>query len=237
MTKKYTTNNATGDAGQYLVGAVVSSELEWAYRNQPIADIGIDGEIEVIDNEESTGDIVKVQIKSTKEDEVPFSTSIPRNDYEYWKLLSVPVIVCRAVLPEREVYWKHAERGRKTDDSVHYEFTEEDILSADSADSISEFAREASFNIFGGLWHVVRKELEGIAERVPHPQQPTGIANPEKIYEEAEEAAELYEAVKTLEEHFEALAEDAPQEDFETASGLVGEVVRKARLQGRRYEH
>ena len=106
---KYTRKNSTGDAGEYLVGYTFAGKLGWAYRILD-SDTGIDGEAEVYNGEEPTGRLLKVQVKSTvkhrqtiskEEDEVSeseegFKVSLKKVDVAYWRLLTLPVVLCVA---------------------------------------------------------------------------------------------------------------------------------------------
>jgi hypothetical protein len=238
MGKRYRDSSATGSAGEYFVGGVVSSELGWVYRNQPIADIGIDGEIEVIDDEgSSTGEIVKVQVKSTSTEDLPARKYVPHSDFEYWRLLSVPVIVCLVLVEEREVYWRHASDGVDTGSNYRYDFQHDDALTNNSKSEIKDYARKSSFNLFGGLWQVVASELEAIARETPHPQAPHAALERNSIYDNAEDAAELFNAVKILAERFDDLSAMAPNEEVEKAKSLMGELARKRNWLGRNYEY
>ena len=238
MGKRYRDSNSTGNAGEYFVGGVVSSELGWVYRNQPIADIGIDGEIEIIDDEgDSTGEIIKVQVKSTSTEDLPASRYVQHNDFEYWRLLSVPVIVCLVLVDEREGYWRHAGDGVDTGSRYRYDFQHNHALTSNSKSEIKGYAQKSSFNLFSGLWRVVASELEAIARDTPHPQAPHAALERDSIYNNAEEAAKLFNAVEILADRFDDLSALAPDEEVEKAKRLMGELARKRNWLGRNYEY
>ena len=156
--KQFTRKQAIGQAGEYLVGAIVADQLGWPYRTQPIADLGVDGEVEVLDDKgASLCGIIKVQAKATaKEDEgstvPPFARYVPHAHYEYWAALSLPVIVCRPVLATRKVYWQPASAGRSTGTLIKFVFTEADELGAGSAAALRELGRREGevFDLLSG---------------------------------------------------------------------------------------
>lgn len=234
--KKINKRQSTGQAGEYFVGAIIASELEFIYRIQPIADIGIDGEIEIInDDGSSTAKIVKVQVKSSTFKQFPHVIYVDSKDYEYWELLNVPVIVCLAEIDKREVYWKHANDGIKNNGSYKYNFSEEDKLTKDSKGRIKSIAKKSSINLFDGLWQIVLTKLKAINDDLPHPLDPMAIYNRGEIFDKADEATELYKAVKTLANYFNNLSELASDGAVTEAQQLYSEIARKKNISGRNY--
>lgn len=235
--KKNNKRQSTGQAGEYYVGAIITSDLEFIYRIQPIADIGIDGEIEILnDNRESTGEIVKVQVKASTSKKHPYKVFVDSKDYEYWKLLNVPVIICFAVVDKREVYWKHANEGVKAKGSYKYNFSEKDKLSKDSKDKIKRFAKKSTINLFEGLWQIVLTKLKTINEDILHPQDPKAEYKRNEIFDMNDEATQLYNAVKILARYFENLSDMASDEAETEAEKLFSEIKRKRNTLGRNYE-
>lgn len=53
----------TEQIGVTAVGHIVFKELKWIFREQPICDMGIDAQIELVD-ERPTGKLIGVQIKA-----------------------------------------------------------------------------------------------------------------------------------------------------------------------------
>lgn len=107
-TKRVTRSQWIGHAGEKIIAAEVATKLKWFFREQPTADIGIDGEIEVLkrigkNDFLPTGALIKVQGKAH---ENGFSTKRPRaEEYEYWSRLPMPVIFCLVDLRKRKVKW------------------------------------------------------------------------------------------------------------------------------------
>ncbi|MBD8689343.1 MULTISPECIES: DUF4365 domain-containing protein [unclassified Rhizobium] len=103
----YTKAQISGDAGQYLVAYTVTRILGWPCRLLGI-DIGLDAEIEIIDDEgRSDGDIIKLQIKS--KDFLKHGDNhiyIEEEHLKYWKNFSAPIIVCCVDHSTRKIYWQ-----------------------------------------------------------------------------------------------------------------------------------
>ncbi|WP_437981682.1 DUF4365 domain-containing protein [Sorangium sp. So ce117] len=152
-------SNAIGLAGEYLVGAVVARALRWPYRMQPIADMGVDGEIEVIDPQgRSTGRLIKVQAKSTER--VGERTRyVKREHFEYWRDLAVPVVVAHPIVEEMRVLWFELKHGRYTEQAVAFDLDSANELSAQSAHRLSELAVERH-HLFDPSLGLIRKVLE-----------------------------------------------------------------------------
>jgi hypothetical protein len=136
----YTRKNATGDAGEYLTGYAFAGKLGWAYRILD-SDTGIDGEVEIYDGEEPTGRLIKVQVKSTAkprqaggategddEDHAEaepggFKISVKKVDVTYWRLLSLPVVLCVADIAAGKVYFRIIDDTAKIPDTKSATFS------------------------------------------------------------------------------------------------------------------
>jgi ribA/ribD-fused uncharacterized protein len=106
-----THTDIAGNAGVHLVGLKVNADLHYIFRPKPISDLGIDGEIEIREQNKSHGRIVAVQIKAgpnylrqrTKNGFV-YRGSMPH--LRYWLNYSVPVIVILCDLTGNTCYWQ-----------------------------------------------------------------------------------------------------------------------------------
>jgi hypothetical protein len=101
--------NAVGKAGERLVETFVEEELQFIYRRQDSPDIGIDGEIEIQDeNRVPTGGFVKVQVKTASESlqRARFRVSLDEEHLDYFALLTVPPILAVVSLADKEIWWK-----------------------------------------------------------------------------------------------------------------------------------
>ncbi|GEM_PF-6966734 len=136
--------NVIGLSGEYLAGAVISRELRWPYRMQPIADLGIDGEIEVLGEEgRSTGRLIKVQCKADEAADEK-TRYVKREHFEYWMDLALPVIVVHPRLHDMEVRWSPLSKGRRMDSSVAFDVSSAEVLSSKSAVKIADLAKKKS---------------------------------------------------------------------------------------------
>ncbi|MBA6098500.1 DUF4365 domain-containing protein [Pseudomonas juntendi] len=104
----YTPNQQTGDTGELIVKKEFVKLFGWPYRRQEV-DLGIDAEFEtLLEGNLASGRIVKVQVKATSESFVDgINTVYPKPEHvEYWKTLSVPVILCAVSTTTEEILWK-----------------------------------------------------------------------------------------------------------------------------------
>jgi len=108
--KKYTERDAIGAAGESFVSYLINKNYGWPYRNLS-ADLGLDGEIEVIDRTESSErKIIRVQVKTHKSlpNKDPISEGgIKKSDIFYWKLFQLPVILVVVDLSTNTAFWRH----------------------------------------------------------------------------------------------------------------------------------
>lgn len=98
--------------GINAVEQIVLKELQWIFREQPIADMGIDAHIETANNGAPTGQLLALQIKTGAshfrdigDALVYYGTNV---HIDYWNGHSLPVLLV-AHLPEtNETYWVQA---------------------------------------------------------------------------------------------------------------------------------
>lgn len=100
---KYYLSNIIGDAGEHLFASRIIKLFHFPCRLINI-DIGIDAEIEIIDdNFKSTGVFLKCQVKTTTSDK--FYIYVEEGHLEYWNKINVPVIVFLVHLDTEKIYW------------------------------------------------------------------------------------------------------------------------------------
>jgi hypothetical protein len=92
------------------VEKVIIKNIGWIFREQPIADVGIDAIIEQVENGEPTGKFIALQIKTGKGNfhttEKGLTYYASHIHYNYWLNLNIPIILV-AHLPENgETYWQ-----------------------------------------------------------------------------------------------------------------------------------
>ena len=109
----YTESTELGEKGTRMLCDVVEDEFHWIFRPKRKNDIGIDGEIEIInDARRGTGKLIAVQVKcgesyfEEKNDEgFIFRPRIAT--VNYWLSLSIPVIVCICNPTTKQILWCH----------------------------------------------------------------------------------------------------------------------------------
>ncbi|EBZ3089650.1 DUF4365 domain-containing protein [Salmonella enterica subsp. enterica serovar Enteritidis] len=147
--KKYKKNGATGQAGEYYFAYWIVRNFKWPCRLLDI-DVGIDAQVEIFEDEISTGDFFAVQIKSTVENDPDMSIDL--SDFMYWKQLESQVILVRILMADNHsepvMYWKSfskdyldeivIEMGATGFQSKKVFFSESDKLTSESKDSWKE---------------------------------------------------------------------------------------------------
>lgn len=106
----YKKSSVNGDAGEYFAAYKFTRLFGWPCRLYGV-DIGIDHELEVLDNDGvETGNVIKIQVKSfdeiTATKEHKFSVHVEDRHIRYWKSFCVPVIICAVDLKNEIIYWK-----------------------------------------------------------------------------------------------------------------------------------
>lgn len=105
---QYQKRSVNGDAGEYLVAYIITHKLGFPCRLYGV-DLGVDAEMEIVDeHQHSTGDIIKIQVKTVDSIGSKESASIYIDDrhIDYWKRFCFPVIMCCVDLSETKIYWK-----------------------------------------------------------------------------------------------------------------------------------
>lgn len=113
--------NATEQAGVHTVGAITAKELRWIFREQPVADMGIDAHIELV-KDNPTGKLLGVQIKTgkgnfheTKDTYIYYGDDV---HLDYWINHALPVVLVAHIPETGETLWvlvneKTVERTKK----------------------------------------------------------------------------------------------------------------------------
>lgn len=108
---QHTRENQLGSKGVGYVDNLVSNELRWILRPQPTNDLGIDGHIEIVnDNNRGTGRLIAAQIKcgphffkEQNAEGVVFRGEMKH--YNYWRNHSLPVILIICKEDSGECWW------------------------------------------------------------------------------------------------------------------------------------
>src|SRR5579871_4148945 len=95
--------------GIHAVGLIVHEELGWIFREQTVADWGIDAQIEVVDQHGPTGRLIAAQIKAGEAYFKEHTNGFVYRGYlrhlEYWRNHSLPVILILYNPKTRQAYW------------------------------------------------------------------------------------------------------------------------------------
>lgn len=96
--------------GVNAVEAAFIDEFDWIFREQPIADVGIDAFVEKKDNDTPAGKFMALQVKSgegnfkVKPDKLTYYVS--NIHYNYWLNLNIPIVLVAYIPGERKCYWQ-----------------------------------------------------------------------------------------------------------------------------------
>ncbi len=101
------------------VERLVTGELGWLFREQPISDFGIDALIEIVEGERATGRLIAAQVKSGASyfREAAGEGIIFRGDsfhLEYWLNHSLPVIVVLFDAESEQCLWAEVSKSAAT---------------------------------------------------------------------------------------------------------------------------
>lgn len=112
----YSEDDEKGSLGVDIVSKTVRRDFSWIFREQPKNDLGIDAQIEIInDSRQGTGRIIAAQIKAGKSffeeettDEFVFRGK--KKHLNYWLNHSLPVIIIICNLDTEVCYWAEVNR-------------------------------------------------------------------------------------------------------------------------------
>ena len=105
----------------YLEKIVIS--LEWMWREQPILDYGIDGQIELCEQNKPTGKLIAVQSKGGKsyfscKIDGGLTLSLKMKHLRYWYEYALPVIVVGYLPSEQLSYWIYIQEYLDTNPDI-----------------------------------------------------------------------------------------------------------------------
>lgn len=96
--------------GVSAIESITARELGWIFREQPIADMGIDAQIELVEDGFPSGKLIGIQIKTGagnfrlgKDGLVYYGSS---QHLEYWSGHSLPVIIVAHLPDTNETFWQ-----------------------------------------------------------------------------------------------------------------------------------
>lgn len=141
---------------------IVTKELGWIFREQPIVDVGIDAIIEKADYGEPKGEFIAVQIKSGLgnflNSETKLTLYVSKIHHNYWLNLNIPIILV-AHLPESNVtFWEiiSEETFKKTNKKWKLEISKKQLFNSGSKNRIEDYLKKNakkntfSFDFYSG---------------------------------------------------------------------------------------
>jgi tetratricopeptide (TPR) repeat protein len=156
--------------GVQTLGALVSQELGWLFREQSTSDYGIDAHLEVVDHGHATGRLVAAQIKAGpsyfREPTVGGWVFRPVDAHvQYWLNHTLPVLVVLYEEQTRRACWQAVTRESVTSTGDGYRMTvpAAQVLDRTARDVLDAFAREPRP---GG--DRLEERLDAILGRLPH---------------------------------------------------------------------
>ena len=139
---QFHSRDAIGKAGERVFEAFVEEKLLFIYRKIGHPDIGLDGEIEILDkNRHSTGEFLKVQVKTSESSFIGQAIRVPfdQGHYNYFCSLITPPMLAVVSLADKKIWWKILthnafSHGPRNGISVHLDFVSDELtLNAKSA--------------------------------------------------------------------------------------------------------
>lgn len=89
---------------------IVTDDLNWIFREQPIIDVGLDAIIEEVKENEPTGKFLALQIKTGEgnfyKTEKYLTHYVSNIHYNYWLNLSIPIIIVAHLPNSKSTYWQ-----------------------------------------------------------------------------------------------------------------------------------
>ena len=114
-TRGRASSERTNRRGVHAVGSIfLGDDFEWFFRPQDVSDVGIDALVEILDNDEPTGKLIALQIKTGqsyfRESGDDYVLNIDTRHMEYWAKYDLPVYVILADPKKKLFLWQKVER-------------------------------------------------------------------------------------------------------------------------------
>ena len=140
-------HNNKSRVGLHFIAQIIEDEFEWIFREQTVADVGIDALVEETVNGNPTGTFIALQIKSGKgnvtEKERSFTYYISNTHYYYWINLELPIILTVYIKRnKKQVYWVELKPTniQKTKVKWKVEIPKTQVLSKESFNEFEKIA-------------------------------------------------------------------------------------------------
>ena len=139
-------NEITERIGVHRFALTILEKFNWLEREQPIADHGIDLQVEIVEDGKPTGMLYAIQIKSGKSyfKEITDKSIVFRGETKhlsYWLDYSLPVILVLYNPNNDSLYWSFVteKNTQKTKEAWKIEIPKSNILSKESKDEIKSY--------------------------------------------------------------------------------------------------
>lgn len=110
--------SGTDQLGVNAVQGIVLKQLGWIFRDQPVADVGIDAHIEQVIDGSPTGKLIAAQIKTGTSHFVDKPGALiyygTQTHLEYWIGHSLPVLLIAHLPESNETYWVQIKNSEVT---------------------------------------------------------------------------------------------------------------------------
>lgn len=110
--------SSTESKGVAAVATACAEEFGWIFRPTSSADVGIDGQIELVEGGAATGKLIGVQIKTGASYLEDHSKGLVyrgrKSDLEYWAEYSLPVIIVFHVPQNKATFWVNIDESSIT---------------------------------------------------------------------------------------------------------------------------
>ncbi len=142
MGMKVSKNDQQGDDGVFNV-ALKINKLGWIFREQPKRDCGVDAIVEIVENNETRGQLLGLQIKSVKRYFKKNSIVFDEDDehFQYWLNHTLPIIVALHDSKTDNIYWEiiNKRTAIKTGERWKIIVPESQLINEENKDKIKNY--------------------------------------------------------------------------------------------------
>ena len=227
----YKSQNQNGNAAEYFTAYKFTSLFKWPFRLYGV-DLGVDGEFEILDEANmSTGNIVKVQIKS-----ITSQSSSTGNVYvypsekqiEYWKTFCAPVVMCAVDLDSLGVYWTQINETNayvSPDGKTRIDLDRvNNLLTHDSASALRDLVTPPDVHKIRQLFSDLKTTISDVVDEYGNISVAVGIKSGEKFQDIANSASVIIDQVRELAKYYPwklSLSDRALIEKAEAVSRII----------------
>ncbi|MEP2026863.1 MAG: DUF4365 domain-containing protein [Reichenbachiella sp.] len=146
--------NNTDRIGVYAVGHLVSKELDWIFREQPLVDVGIDALLEEAIEGNPTGKFLAAQIKTGlgnfNVSEKHLTLYVSKVHYHYWLNLDLPIILVAHIPDSNETLWEliNEQNLKPTDKKWKINIPKNKLLQQESLPELASIVNSDNQDVF-----------------------------------------------------------------------------------------